>query len=167
MGYRHDIIACVLCALLAGCTDTDLSNDRFFCGDDIDCKTGYACHPAEKTCVLVAELPESGLLDASTSADQSTDALPDVSDAALILEVGTGAPGCSNGKRDPGETGPDCGGECAPCVEGQGCVEPTDCTSSVCDENVCQPPRCGDGVTNGEEAFLLNCFSLTDYFPTL
>jgi hypothetical protein len=37
-----------------------------------------------------------------------------------------------------GETGIDCGGQsCAPCVNGQACLQPTDCSSGICERNMC------------------------------
>jgi hypothetical protein len=50
------------------------------------------------------------------------------------------------------ETFVDCGGpECLPCMPGQGCVQPSDCTSGVCAMGICQAPTHSDGVKNGDE----------------
>lgn len=59
--------------------------------------------------------------------------------------------GCSNGEQDGDETDIDCGGSCGPCEPGDGCVDADDCTSSVCEDEVCQSPTCSDGVVNGSE----------------
>lgn len=59
---------------------------------------------------------------------------------------------CTDETTNGGETDKDCGGPCAPCEDGLGCVIPADCKSSVCTGEVCQTPSCGDGVKNGPEA---------------
>ena len=60
---------------------------------------------------------------------------------------------CSNGVRDHGETGVDCGGPCAPCNPGVACSVALDCWSRVCSGGVCQPPppTCTDAIKNGGE----------------
>ncbi|MBW2527413.1 MAG: hypothetical protein JRI23_24740, partial [Deltaproteobacteria bacterium] len=44
---------------------------------------------------------------------------------------------CSNSQIDQGETGLDCGGDtgCPPCPNGQGCNQPDDCLSHLCNAN--------------------------------
>ena len=59
---------------------------------------------------------------------------------------------CSNGVLDEDETDVDCGGSCAPCDDGLACLEPSDCASMVCTDNLCAAPSCDDQVQNGEEA---------------
>ncbi|MEQ9323097.1 MAG: hypothetical protein RIF41_28280 [Polyangiaceae bacterium] len=63
---------------------------------------------------------------------------------------------CVNGVFDPveGETDVDCGGPCAPCADGEGCLLPEDCLSGVCipDAMECAVPSCTDDVLNGEES---------------
>lgn len=49
------------------------------------------------------------------------------------------------------ETDVDCGGVCPPCPDGSGCLDPSDCESSVCGAMLCQAPACDDGVRNGDE----------------
>jgi plastocyanin len=61
---------------------------------------------------------------------------------------------CSDGVRDGDETALDCGGSCAPCANGSGCLSPLDCQSGVCAGTVCGPPAndCG-GAFAGCTAF--------------
>lgn len=60
---------------------------------------------------------------------------------------------CDDGARNGDESDTDCGGSCAiACQPGQGCGEPSDCTSSVCMDEECRPPSCADGHTNGHES---------------
>jgi hypothetical protein len=63
------------------------------------------------------------------------------------------APSCTDGKRNQGESGIDCGGTstCGPCGPGQACQLVSDCASSVCTNQLCQPPTCIDNVKNGTE----------------
>lgn len=62
------------------------------------------------------------------------------------------APTCSDGWRNGGETGIDCGGpDCAPCSAGRGCTGDGDCQSGVCRSRTCQAPTCSDGAVNGQE----------------
>lgn len=70
---------------------------------------------------------------------------------------------CSNGIRDRGETGVDCGGECPPCSAGAGCGEcsqPDPCTSASCVNGKCIyskiRPCCGNLVCETTESSL-NC----------
>ncbi|MBV1860348.1 MAG: hypothetical protein KUG77_18190, partial [Nannocystaceae bacterium] len=49
------------------------------------------------------------------------------------------------------ETDVDCGGDCQPCDDGEGCALGNDCDSGVCQGNVCQAPTCDDGEQNGDE----------------
>ena len=67
------------------------------------------------------------------------------------------AANCSDGKKNQGETGVDCGGDpkttgCADrCGTSQGCNDKSDCISGVCTGSSCQAPTCKDGVMNGNE----------------
>lgn len=45
----------------------------------------------------------------------------------------------------------DCGGPCAACGEGRGCIVGPDCESRVCSAGTCLPPGCEDKVMNGAE----------------
>ena len=63
------------------------------------------------------------------------------------------AESCSNGVIDDGETDIDCGGQsCAPCEEGEGCDQPSDCASESCATGTCAPATCTDGILNGNES---------------
>lgn len=45
---------------------------------------------------------------------------------------------CDDGAENGDESDVDCGGsECAPCLDGQGCIAFSDCESGVCTEGVC------------------------------
>ena len=58
-------------------------------------------------------------------------------------------PGCSNGARDEGEDGIDCGGVCPTKCSGAGCTTGAECGSGKCESNVCGAPdgkTCGVGV---------------------
>lgn len=63
------------------------------------------------------------------------------------------APSCTDGVKNDGETGIDCGGtqSCPRCPTGQGCELPSDCESGVCWAGLCQAPQCDDGIANGNE----------------
>ena len=64
------------------------------------------------------------------------------------------APTHTDGAKNGDETGIDCGGPTAnkACADGQGCALGTrDCTSGVCNGNLCVAPSHGDGVKNGDE----------------
>ena len=62
---------------------------------------------------------------------------------------------CSDGIRDTGEAGIDCGGSttCPRCPLGQPCGTATDCASGYCKKNVCTVlPGCNNGVKDGRES---------------
>jgi hypothetical protein len=63
-------------------------------------------------------------------------------------------PTCTDGQQNSDETDVDCGGPCAPCEDGEGCLVGTDCESLVCDDATftCSVPNCDDGVANGDES---------------
>jgi hypothetical protein len=74
----------------------------------------------------------------------------------LALAVGCGSvtedATCDDGVANGDETDVDCGGSCGPCDDGRSCVEPADCTSNMCEGDVCvSPPECGDGEINGDD----------------
>ena len=56
---------------------------------------------------------------------------------------------CTNGLPDQGETDIDCGGPCAPCQVGEGCMGNADCNTNWCDGTLCaacnQDSNCGPG----------------------
>ena len=57
---------------------------------------------------------------------------------------------CSDGTKNGGETGTDCGGPCAACAEGETCESDGDCASERCTNGTCT--SCNDGTKNGDEA---------------
>ena len=80
------------------------------------------------------------------------------------------APSCNDGIRNRDETDVDCGGEiCPKCVDTKVCNVRSDCTSGVCESNICQGeflvhcntlfyvhyhfsvPSCSDGIRNRDE----------------
>src|SRR5450755_1520706 len=76
-----------------------------------------------------------------------------VSDGGPGSDVSDAAPPnhCLDQIQDQDETGTDCGGSCTPCAPGLGCIQNTDCDSSVCEGGSCSQPTCSDGVLNGDE----------------
>jgi hypothetical protein len=78
---------------------------------------------------------DASSFDAGAS-DGSTDAAP--------------ADHCFDQQQDEDETGVDCGGSCSPCAPGPGCVQNTDCDSSVYENSTCSQPTCSVGVLNGD-----------------
>ena len=59
---------------------------------------------------------------------------------------------CMDGIQNGTESGFDCGGDCAPCDDGQPCNFEEDCESTYCFEGVCIPEdSCWDGVMNNRE----------------
>ncbi len=61
---------------------------------------------------------------------------------------------CVDHKKDVYESGIDCGGGCAGCAVGQGCVYNWDCASNVCDVNsaLCVASQCFDERKDGAES---------------
>ncbi len=58
-------------------------------------------------------------------------------------------PGCSNGRKDEGEEGIDCGGICPAKCTGSACTTSDQCASGKCDNGLCGAPAgktCGVGV---------------------
>ncbi len=61
---------------------------------------------------------------------------------SATLGLGCGSAGsidtsCDDGARNGDETDVDCGGSCAPCPDGAGCAEDSDCRSGFCDAGTC------------------------------
>jgi hypothetical protein len=85
-------------------------------------------------------------------------------DGGVCIAEACVAPTCSDGLKDGEETAVDCGGSCAPCPPGEGCLLPADCTSLVCMGaiaataaapavlGICQAPTCSDTVQNEGES---------------
>ena len=64
------------------------------------------------------------------------------------------AASCTDGMKNDGESGIDCGGTstCGLCADGKACKSGSDCTSGVCTGNVCQAASCTDGMKNDGES---------------
>ena len=90
-------------------------------------------------------------MDASTS-DEPMDA--GAGDPDREPDAGGGEDACADGIKNGFETGNDCGGpDCGPCDDGEGCIDPEDCTSGVCGDGfLCAAPACDDGVKNAAES---------------
>jgi hypothetical protein len=59
---------------------------------------------------------------------------------------------CLDNITNGNETDVDCGGEdCNPCTDGRNCIDPADCESNSCTNEVCQISTCIDSITNGNE----------------
>ena len=68
---------------------------------------------------------------------------------ACSTTSGADAPGCTNGIKDDGEEGVDCGGVCPTKCTGSGCTTGDQCASGKCDNGLCGAPAgkpCGVGV---------------------
>ncbi len=138
-----------ICAA-ASCTNTKLDGDELGvdCGgslckkcDGADCLADPECTseicfqrkcapPGTKTCGV--GLPD--LCVDGKRCQTDTDCASDVCDAARCVPVTPAAH--SDGRRNAGETGVDCGGSIKAtrvCLQGQGCVDVTDCESTICD----------------------------------
>ena len=60
-------------------------------------------------------------------------------------------PTCDDNVQNADESDVDCGGRCPACGDGLRCGNGAECISQVCSEGTCQPPRCGDGLVNGQD----------------
>lgn len=92
--------------------------------------------PVEPQCSESPELP--GCVTVLTpSGDECTG---DACDVAPL-------PSCTDGTRNGGEAGIDCGGPCdIPCESGSTCADDRDCVSRRCDAGRCSEPSCDDEV---------------------
>ena len=91
--------------------------------------------------------------DPGTSSGSDTDPGTSSDASSSSTDETTGpSPTCDDGEHNGTETDVDCGGErCAPCDDGEGCADGSDCTSGVCTDGLCTPPACDDGIQNGTE----------------
>jgi hypothetical protein len=159
------------------------------CVADSDCLSGYcgggACSPPTATDGLVddgeTDVDCGGATDSDGSANPASDGAPGCATGKLCVlpadcssgvcagatstKSGTcSAPTDTDGVKNGGETGIDCGGatsatgaplagsDGAPaCGAGQGCAGAIDCVSGVCTALVCQAANPTDGVKNGGE----------------
>jgi hypothetical protein len=114
---------------------------------------GVAC-PGGSTTTTPSTSTSSTTGIGSTSTSTSTTAPPSSTSTSTTTSTSTSSTiaTCSDGIENQDETDVDCGGSiCPPCDPGEGCLQPSDCTSSVCQSMVCQSPTCSDGVQNGNE----------------
>jgi hypothetical protein len=81
-------------------------------------------------------------------------------DSALTLDAPRDVPPerptyssyCTNGNKDPNETDFDCGGNCAPCAIGKGCIQNTDCAKGTCVSFLCTAAAtCSNNKRDGKE----------------
>lgn len=66
----------------------------------------------------------------------------------------TNGPRCDDGMKNGSESDTDCGGSCInKCSVNKSCdYNKSNCSGNVlCTNNICQPPRCNDGLKNGTE----------------
>jgi hypothetical protein len=138
---------------------TDVFDDGNPCTDDVcmngkpknTLAKGKACSLGAGTGVCVA--------DAFYGLPSCVECDPDDPNACMFVPGTTCvsnkcAPShCSNGIKDSGETGTDCGGTtgCPRCGTNGGCMTYKDCASGICTNNVCVAPSCMDGKQNGFE----------------
>ena len=88
--------------------------------------------------------------DSSSTTEQPTTDPMNESGSGESESGGDGS--CLDGYHNSEETDVDCGGpDCEPCVPGQHCMVPSDCTTEVCENGECQAATCYDGVQNGNE----------------
>lgn len=58
---------------------------------------------------------------------------------------------CNDRMKNGDETDVDCGGHCAPCMNGATCASAVDCESASCVNASCAAPTCADQIMNGLE----------------
>lgn len=130
-------------AVLTACAGGDLSQitasgsaSNTFTGPDStgDATTGT---PSDETADTGEETSDSGPVTSGPTTSEDT---------TTSDESGSGTAGesCSDQIQNQDETDVDCGGSCSPCGLGESCMEPSDCTTRVCTNGVCEPPACVD-----------------------
>ncbi|APR88662.1 Tetratricopeptide TPR_2 repeat protein [Minicystis rosea] len=139
--------ACVGCNSSADCTDAAnpfcsasktcvpaTCNDGQQNGDETDKDCGGACGA---TCVTGQACMDGG------------DCVEGVCNGTCQL------PTCGDGVQNGDETGIDCGGSCVSqgklCASGEGCTQPTDCTTGACDGTTCIFKSQGTTCNNHDE----------------
>ncbi len=151
-------------------TDVDCGGDECApCDDGDDCLVGTdclssTCDPGSNTCTTAT--CSDGLLNGE---ETDVDCGGPTCDGCQNGEICQGngdcmsmlcdpvldvceAPTCADGLLNGDETDVDCGGpDCAPCNDGEICIDNGDCASLSCEAGVCEPPVCDDGVLNGLE----------------
>lgn len=125
----------------AGCTvDAECGSGK--------CQNGACLAPAGKTCGVGAPVPTCNDGDPCELDKDCKSAFCDGAKCATpAVETH------SDGKKNAGETGIDCGGSVKttqPCPDGQGCIDNTDCIGT-CDAGICGPMSHHDGKKNLDE----------------
>jgi len=133
--YKGACVQCVQSIPAASCKGPDLVCDNgFYCQSFSQCgggKCGGVCAPC----------------GTGGPCGSGTDCVSKSCKAGVCA-----LPSCSDGVKNDGETGVDCGlGSCGPCPDGGGCQKPEDCLSGVCKIGKCQAPSCVDQTRNGGE----------------
>jgi hypothetical protein len=109
------------------------------------CTNGSCAPTAGKTCGVGT----GSLCNQDDPCQQDSDCQSDYCDTKC------GPPSASvhtDGRRDGGETGVDCGGTAGvPCVAGQKCKTSDDCLSTCNAQGTCDPPSATDGKKNQDE----------------
>jgi alpha-tubulin suppressor-like RCC1 family protein len=105
----------------------------------------------------------AAVADADADADAKADAgaadgapvcLGATDAAGLTDAMQCAGPSCSDGTKNEGETGPDCGGPCGPCANNEGCNSGGDCESGYCFASVCKPWATAISVGGGSACAL-------------
>jgi len=132
--YEGSCVECVQAMPSASCQGPDLVCTKFYCEPFSQCSAGQ-CGGVCAPCGIGGPCG-TGADCISGSCKAGACALPS----------------CSDGVKNDGETGVDCGSDsCGPCPDGSGCKEPADCMSGVCKVGKCQAPSCFDQTRNGGE----------------
>ncbi len=82
----------------------------------------------------------------------------------VCLQASAPQTSCTDNLKNQDETDVDCGGSCPKCQKGKACITSSDCSTTICKNNVCsestgttpqqttQPePTCNDGIKNRDE----------------
>lgn len=71
---------------------------------------------------------------------------------------------CSDGVISGDETDVDCGGSCAPCELEQACTQPSDCSTNVCENDLCAPEKLevGAACLEASECLSGQCVAFDD-----
>jgi hypothetical protein len=112
------------------------------CGDGyVNVAAGEACDTAGEsaTCDADCTPPACGDSQLNRMAGEDCDGNDPEGGSCVSCAFVCAAPvpSCTDGVRNGDETDVDCGGGCAPCAEGKGCLANTDCLSGSCSEGVC------------------------------
>jgi hypothetical protein len=132
--YKGACAHCIAIIPVASCQEAGLVCDGFYCESFALCNNGACggeCAPCGvgSPCSLGADCVSKSCMGGACA-----------------------LPSCSDGVKNGGETGIDCGVDaCSPCPDGGGCQMPADCISGVCKAGECEAPSCFDQVLNGGE----------------